>query len=214
MTDIPFLCCISSLILLSSRPHQEFRFLLPIIPLLLTSLSRFLPFYLFLSDSRDAKSRLRSDRKAPDPLKKELYPKVTSRYYVWCAFWILFNLLAGIFMGSLHQSAIVPSAQYLSNRIRQSPPPPVCLHPENSESVRQTRMIWHRTYPAPDWLFAQPLDDSQTSIEIFNLGGKWDRLWELLNESGKVPLNEAQLEIHDHASCDSWFIANNGTLQR
>lgn len=117
-------------------------------------------------------------------------------------------------MGSLHQSAIVPTTRYLSNRIRQIPFRPVCLHADKYDLFRQTRMIWHRTYPAPDWLFGQPLEDSRTSIEIFNLGGKWNRLWELLAESPKVPLHEAKAELDQDCSCEAWFVASNNTLQR
>jgi hypothetical protein len=117
-------------------------------------------------------------------------------------------------MGSLHQSAIVPTTQYLSNRIREMPSPPPCLHPERFDSTRQTRMIWHRTYPAPDWLFAQPLTEPNVSIEIFNLGGRWDRLWELLSESAKVPVEQAILEQEEAERCDGWHLANNNTLQR
>ena len=75
-------------------------------------------------------------------------------------------------------------------------------------------MIWHRTYPAPDWLFGQPLADNQTSIEIFNLGGKWKRLWELLAESAQVPIDQAKLEQIPGSSCDAWYLASNNTLQR
>jgi len=117
-------------------------------------------------------------------------------------------------MGSLHQSAIVPTTRYLSKRIRQNPFPPVCLHPGKSDLFRQTRMIWHRTYPAPDWLFGQPLTDSQTSIETFNLGGKWTRLWELLVDSAQVPIDQAQTERSVGSHCDAWYLASNNTLQR
>ena len=75
-------------------------------------------------------------------------------------------------------------------------------------------MIWHRTYPAPDWLFGQPLADSHTAIEIFNLGGKWERLWELLADSAQVPIDQAQLERVPGSSCDAWYVASNNTLQR
>jgi hypothetical protein len=80
--------------------------------------------------------------------------------------------------------------------------------------TRQTRMIWHRTYPAPDWLFGQPITDAQTSIEIFNLGGNWKRLWELLSESAQVPLLEAKVEQLTNEACDAWHLASNNTLQR
>jgi hypothetical protein len=118
-----------------------------------------------------------------------------------------------VFMGSLHQSAIVPTTRYLSNRIRETPPPPACLHRDESNCIRQTRMLWHRTYPAPDWLFGQPLEDNRTSIEIFNLGGRWARLWELLGDSAKVPINLAKME-QEQGSCDAWYLASNNTLQR
>ena len=215
--DICFLCSISGLILLSSRPHQEFRFLLPIIPLLLVSLSRFLPEDLFqpLKKTKTSKLRSKNDEKVVDSTEPPYVPlKSTRRYYGWCCGWIAFNLLAGIFMGSLHQSAIVPTTQYLSNRIRQIPPPPPCLHFDGANSTRQTRMIWHRTYPAPDWLFAQPLTEPNVSIEIFNLGGKWNRLWELLSQSAKVPLEQAKVERDEEERCDAWYSANNNTLQR
>jgi GPI mannosyltransferase 4 len=215
--DICFLCSVSGLILLSSRPHQEFRFLLPIIPLLLVSLSRFLPPNLFFPTHTKANSspRPRSKSKPSDPLRiRRISAKTAKRHYGWCTAWIIFNLLAGVFMGSLHQSAIVPTTRYLSYRIRHTPFLPVCLHPDNSNLFRQTRMIWHRTYPAPDWLFGQPLDDNHTSIEIFNLGGKWKRLWELLAESAKVPIDDARVEQNGGDSCDAWYVASNNSLQR
>jgi GPI mannosyltransferase 4 len=216
--DICFLCSISGLLLLSSRPHQEFRFLLPIITLLLVSLSQFLPPNLFLPRQPShisSNSRPRPRFKPNNPIRvSRLFTKHTKRLYGWTTAWIFFNVVAGIFMGSLHQSAIVPTTRYLSNRIRQVPFQPVCLHPDVYDRFRQTRMIWHRTYPAPDWLFGQPLEDSQTSIEIFNLGGKWNRLWELLAESAKVPIQEAKAELDHDGSCEAWFMASNNTLQR
>lgn len=214
--DICFLCSISGLILLSSRPHQEFRFLLPIITLLLVSLSRFLPPNLFLAANTksNSNSRPRARSKPTVPFRVPRLFLNTKRHYGWCTAWISFNLIAGVFMGSLHQSAIVPTTRYLSKRIRQTPFPPVCQHPDKSDLFRQTRMIWHRTYPAPDWLFGQPLADSQTSIEIFNLGGKWARLWELLADSAQVPIDQAQLERVPGNSCNAWYLASNNTLQR
>jgi GPI mannosyltransferase 4 len=215
--DICFLCSISGLILLSSRPHQEFRFLLPIIPLLLVSLSRFLPPNLFLPTNTrgisNSRPRARSKPTNPTRISRPFLTQA-KRHYGWCTAWIIFNLIAGVFMGSLHQSAIVPTTRYLSKRIRQPPFPPVCLHPDKSDLFRQTRMIWHRTYPAPDWLFGQPLTDSQTSIEIFNLGGKWTRLWELLVDSAQVPIDQAQTERIAGSHCDAWYLASNNTLQR
>jgi GPI mannosyltransferase 4 len=214
--DICFLCSISGLILLSSRPHQEFRFLLPIITLLLVSLSKFLPANLFCSSSAEQASHKANSNSRPRvrPKPGASRSKYVERPFGWCAWWIFFNVVAGVFMGSLHQSAIVPTTRYLATRIRQTPFPPVCLHEEKSNLFRQTRMIWHRTYPAPDWLFGQPLVDGQTSIEIYNLGGKWKRLWELLGESTQVPIGEAKVEQAENSSCDAWYIASNNTLQR
>ena len=217
LRDMCFLCSISGLTLLSSRPHQEFRFLLPIITLLLVSLSRFLPPNLFLPTHTkgNSNSRPRAKSKSITPSRvPRVFPKHVKRHYGWCTAWIIFNLIAGIFMGSLHQSAIVPTTRYLSNRIRQTPFPSVCAHADKSDLFRQTRMIWHRTYPAPDWLFGQPLADNQTSIEIFNLGGKWKRLWEMLAESAQVPIYQAKLEQTPGSSCDAWYLASNNTLQR
>lgn len=206
-SNICFLCSLSGLLLLSSRPHQEFRFLLPIITLLLVSLSQFLP-----PDLLGPSAPLIRHVQKPSRLRISL--KRTRGYHAWLLGWIVFNLLAGIFMGSLHQSAIVPITQYLSNRIREIPPLPPCLHTDRSSLIRQTRMIWHRTYPAPDWLFGQPITDAQTSIEIFNLGGNWRRLWELLSESAQVSHEEAKFERLNYASCDAWYLAGNNTLQR
>jgi GPI mannosyltransferase 4 len=219
MGNICFLCSISGLILLSSRPHQEFRFLLPIIPLLLVSLSQFLPpdpFTPFTYTKLKPASTSRSgiSPKADHSSPRRIGPKNAKRYRVWYFVWITFNLIAGIFMGSLHQSAIVPITQYLSNRVRQTPSLPPCLHLNDTDMPRQTRMIWHRTYPAPDWLFGQPLEDTDSSIEIFNLGGNWRRLWELLAQSAQVPLNEAKLEQNGDETCEGWYIASNDTLQR
>lgn len=219
LRDICFLCSISGLVLLSSRPHQEFRFLLPIIPLLLVSLSQFLPPNLLMpydNNKVNPSSRPRARLRPQSPRRP---PRLSSKHvkhrYGWCTAWIAFNALAGVFMGSLHQSAIVPTTRYLSNRIRQTPFPPVCLHSEQSAFVRQTRMIWHRTYPAPDWLFGQPLAHNETSIEIFNLGGRWGRLWELLEDSAKVPIGEAMFERDQDGSCDAWYmVPRNRTLQR
>src|SRR5271170_997705 len=217
LRDICFLCSVSGLILLSSRPHQEFRFLLPIITLLLVSLSQFLPPNLFISSALKVNSNSRPPRIRPKlggPARiPALISKHAKRPYGWCTSWIVFNLIAGVFMGSLHQSAIVPTTRYLSNRIRETPPPPACLHRDESDCIRQTRMLWHRTYPAPDWLFGQPLEDNRTSIEIFNLGGRWARLWELLGDSAKVPINLANME-QEQGSCDAWYLASNNTLQR
>jgi GPI mannosyltransferase 4 len=214
LRDICFLCSISGLVLLSSRPHQEFRFLLPIITLLLVSLSQFLPPDL-LGHTSKSNSRPRTRSKAGDsPRVRRMIAKNAKRYYGWYTAWIAFNLIAGVFMGSLHQSAIVPITEYLSSRIRQSPPLPPCLEPYKTDLARQTRMIWHRTYPAPDWLFGQPLADAQSSIEIFNLGGNWKRLWQMLAESAQVPMAEARVELDNTATCEAWYVASNDTLQR
>ena len=217
LRDICFLCSVSGLILLSSRPHQEFRFLLPIITLLLVSLSQFLPPNLCLSNVAGVNLNSRPPRIRPKaggpPRTPGLVPKPAKKPYGWCIAWIIFNLIAGVFMGSLHQSAIVPTTRYLSNRIRQNPPPPPCSRLDDSTGLRQTRMLWHRTYPAPDWLFGQPLEDNRTSIEIFNLGGRWRRLWELLGDSAKVPIDLAKME-QEQGSCEAWYLASNSTLQR
>ncbi|KAK8169867.1 glycosyltransferase family 22 protein [Phyllosticta citrichinensis] len=75
---------VTGITLLSVFPHQEARFLLPTIPLLLTSI------------------------RLPDPLVNRRL------WRAWLASWIAFNAVMGVFMGVYHQGGVVPAQMWIA----------------------------------------------------------------------------------------------------
>ncbi|KAL3425702.1 GPI mannosyltransferase 4 [Phlyctema vagabunda] len=92
---------ISGVLVLSIFQHQEARFLLPTIPLILSSIQ---------------------------------LPRNQTRFRLWTALWILFNLFFGLLMGVYHQGGIVPTQVFLSNQ------------------ADATQAFWWKTYSPPIWL--------------------------------------------------------------
>jgi phosphatidylinositol glycan class Z len=92
---------ISGIIVLSIFQHQEARFLLPTIPLILSSVQ---------------------------------LPRNHNHMRIWTGFWIVFNVIFGVLMGTYHQGGIVPTQFFLANR------------------ADATNALWWKTYSPPIWL--------------------------------------------------------------
>ncbi|KAK8221062.1 glycosyltransferase family 22 protein [Phyllosticta capitalensis] len=75
---------VTGITLLSVFPHQEARFLLPTIPLLLTSI------------------------RLPDPVANKRL------WRAWLAAWIAFNAAMGVLMGVYHQGGVVPAQMWIA----------------------------------------------------------------------------------------------------
>lgn len=84
----PFLAALSGVLFLSVVPHQELRFLIPIVPLLCCC------FDLSLGYEGDAKD-------------------VASWSSVLMGLWLIFNLVMGVLMGIFHQGGVVPALDFL-----------------------------------------------------------------------------------------------------
>ena len=176
--DYVFLCAVSGILLLSAKPHQEARFLLPAVPLLLISFSQF-------------------------------YPRAGSK--TWLTFWIVFNTAAGIFMGSFHQCGVVPSLEYLSNRL-DHPREKFCGKITESALAmpQMTKVIWWRTYTCPKWVFGHA-NNSQRKLVVRDLGGSIEALKNEIGSSVSVWHGDAILDTK--GTCDAWAL-NNGKLER
>uniref|UniRef100_A0A0L0P729 Mannosyltransferase n=1 Tax=Candidozyma auris TaxID=498019 RepID=A0A0L0P729_CANAR len=84
----PFISALSGIVFLSAVPHQELRFLLPVVPLLCSCFDLSLGY----KDEAPKKSWLLS------PLM---------------ALWFVFNIIMGVLMGIFHQGGVVPALDQL-----------------------------------------------------------------------------------------------------
>lgn len=94
----PFLAVISGVSVLSLIPHQELRFLIPIVPLVCCCF-----------DLKNISSASKGERITKAP------PMVS----VLMNLWYLFNILLAVLMGVYHQGGIVPALDYFHSNIFQ-----------------------------------------------------------------------------------------------
>ncbi|CCH43681.1 GPI mannosyltransferase 4 [Wickerhamomyces ciferrii] len=131
MKSTPFLSIVSGLSLLSIIPHQELRFLIPLVPLVCMCI--------------DFKTMMR-------PSRVELAMKI----------WVVFNLVFGLIMGSLHQRGVLVTLDHLR------------------ETEFHGVQIWWKTYKPPSYILQNP---NLTISEIENIHNTTeDHLIDLMGE--------------------------------
>lgn len=121
----PFLTLVSGLLFMSVVPHQELRFLIPLLPVATCCFDfNYLP----------------SNQQQNDKIKKKLFNKPEAvlssfsklgNYILWA--WYIFNFFMCILMGILHQGGVVPTLDHL-------------------RTIQTSRQIWWRTYSPPTWI--------------------------------------------------------------
>lgn len=134
----PFLTMVSGLLFLSLVPHQEARFLIPLLPLAVSCFD-----FQNIQGSETTNDAIKS--------KLSLQPQTvlskTSKLGNWLiGSWYFFNLIMCILMGLFHQGGVIPVLEYT----RTNKP----------DSFTQ---IWWRTYSPPSWLLG---DDSVSMIRL------------------------------------------------
>lgn len=87
----PFIAGASGVVFLSLVPHQELRFLVPVVPLLCCCF--------------DLTAFLADEKRTP----------VAVNVLLNC--WLLFNILLGLLMGTFHQGGVVPAVEYLRSTV-------------------------------------------------------------------------------------------------
>lgn len=153
-TSTPFLAAITGLAALSAFPHQEPRFLLPMVPLLAASIRLSPP-----GTASNSGTSTPSSTASPNPVSITAAAAAAARrrrnfrLRAWIAVWIFFNALAGILFGIYHQGGVVPAQAWIAAQLpgsspssysSQSPSPPT-LHPP-------LHVTWWKTYSPPRWI--------------------------------------------------------------
>lgn len=146
----PFVSAISGLFFLSLVPHQEVRFLIPVVPLLCCCFDMEV-----FNKSQQNQENARDEK----PTKSQLEPNPLAG--IVFNLWLLFNLLLGLLMGLFHQGGVVPAADYLHGTIyKQSIQKEI--QPQPTDVIAQ---IWWRTYSPPTWM----LGDTKNSTQFITL---------------------------------------------
>lgn len=153
---VPFLTCVSGLLVLSLVPHQELRFLVPLLPLLCCSF-----------DLRKYK-KLDLDKSVADKSLKETEKSLLVRkdkssiVNVLMFGWYLFNILMAILMGIYHQGGVIPVLDH--------------LHTTKEDDFIQ---VWWRTYSPPNWMLGEinttvvTLNDENFNYNVSGLKGNY-----------------------------------------
>lgn len=176
----PFLSVVGAIVLLSIIPHQELRFLTPMVPLLcacfdIASLAS--KDEDKSSNDSDTNKNSKSESKSKTKLKskgknkssskqksqssksQEPQPKkVKSNTFgsLYLNIWYLFNLSFCILMGVFHQGGVIPALDYFHDSLFKN---------ANSPSNQITIQIWWRTYSPPTWM----LGDSNNSTQYITI---------------------------------------------
>lgn len=95
----PFVSLVSGVLFLSLVPHQELRFLLPVVPLACCCF----------------------DLVGDEPLENEKKQKKTSYLSLLINLWYLFNIALSILMGIYHQGGVVPALNHLRESHLEEP---------------------------------------------------------------------------------------------
>lgn len=147
---IPFLSFISGLVVLSLVPHQELRFLMPLVPLACCCLD-FKRIEGEESENAEIKRRIVMNKNNIEP------EKVVSLKSLWANTimnsWYIFNFSLCILMGLFHQGGVIPVLEYSRQKFVA-----------NNEDFVQ---IWWRTYTPPSWILGSK-DCKTVQLKDFN----------------------------------------------
>ncbi|EGV66400.1 alpha 1,2 mannosyltransferase [Yamadazyma tenuis] len=159
---VPFLSFVSGLTILSFVPHQELRFLMPLLPIASCCID-FSRIMGVDTESEEIKEKIISNENnlKPDKVLTRSSNFATSIIVLW----YLFNIVMCLLMGILHQGGVIPALDYShANLVLQ-----------NEKFVQ----IWWRTYSPPTWLLGSPKYSTiMVTLEQFNtsLLKKYDNL--------------------------------------
>ncbi|SGZ57948.1 CIC11C00000004595 [Sungouiella intermedia] len=146
----PFVTAASGLFFLSLVPHQEVRFLIPVVPLLCCC---------FDMEVFDRKPESSNDENMKEKTDNATEPKSRRTSALPAAvlnLWYLFNSALALLMGIYHQGGVVPAVDYLHDFI---------YHDPTDKSLGVTAQIWWRTYSPPTWM----LGDKHNSTQFITL---------------------------------------------
>lgn len=147
----PFVSAISGIFFLSLVPHQEVRFLIPVIPLLCCCFD----MEVFNQKPKDSEGKEDNTRKFQ--LKTKALASVVLNL------WFLFNIALGVLIGVFHQGGVVPAMTYLHESLYEQNE----IQQKNSQqpATEAIAQIWWRTYSPPTWM----LGDTQNSTQFITL---------------------------------------------
>lgn len=168
----PFLSALGGITILSVVPHQELRFLAPVVPLLCSC------FDISAFSSPEANEE-------PQEKKKKLSPSYGP---VILNIWYLFNATLLTLMGILHQGGVIPALDYFHETYYKS-------NDQRSGVIQ----IWWRTYSPPSWIlgdvnkstqfisinddsFEYNIDRSKSNVLFDTMGLEFDKLNELIKD--------------------------------
>lgn len=166
----PFLSLVSGLLFLSAVPHQELRFLTPLVPLACCcfDLEKFQPVI----------SEKNGTPKKTSPMI------VSTLMFLWYAF----NTILSILMGVLHQGGVIPVLDHFHTS-------PSLLSNDGTSA-----QIWWRTYSPPSWILGNKnntlsiitstsesptpvdLDTKRSQLLIDTMGSDFEYVQGLVNE--------------------------------
>lgn len=140
---VPFLSFTSGLLVLSIIPHQELRFLTPLLPLACCCLD---------FKNIDGKEITKSEQKEDDTKNTEKIVTLSSNLASSITIlWYVFNIFMCILMGIFHQGGIIPALDYSHHNLIKKDIPFV--------------QIWWRTYSPPMWV----LGDTKNKTKMVTL---------------------------------------------
>ncbi|RKP10088.1 Alg9-like mannosyltransferase family-domain-containing protein [Thamnocephalis sphaerospora] len=179
---------------LSIMPHQEARFLLPVLT----------PLVVTLAPQLEARSKLFW----ASSIRYSAYTSTCDAYTGDCmiqAVWIVFNAVCAFVFGVVHQSGVLPAIDhvYRDSMVGECKPWGVdglactrgTISFEADGTLRKTNVIFYKTYMPPLHLFLQPAD-ADASINVTDLAGApLPQLAEQLQIG--TPVHAASLEAVD-----------------
>lgn len=140
---VPFLSLVSGLTILSIVPHQELRFLVPLVPVACCCLD-FNRVLGIDTENEEIKQKIISSERNVKPEKVLSRKSVLANWIIYC--WYAFNIIMCILMGVLHQGGVVPALDY------------------TLKLDKPYVQIWWRTYSPPSWMLGSSL------VEVLTLG--------------------------------------------
>lgn len=144
---VPFLSLVSGLVFLSVIPHQELRFLTPLLPVACCCLD-FNNIEGTEIEKEEIKNKIASNERNIVP---EKVVTLTSRFASYILYsWYAFNAVMAVLMGIFHQGGVIPALDYSFQNLMPSDP---------------FVQIWWRTYSPPLWL----LGDTNHSTKMITM---------------------------------------------